>query len=407
MEMTPAHIDSPGTELSDMLPASRKIAVLAPTGRDAEMTEQVLARAKLSVVACEDIVALCRAVAAGDTGAVLVAEEALDRNAAPMLFDALDRQPPWSDIPLIVLTGEGELSSALPDVLDRLATRANVTLLERPVRMATIVTVLRSALRARERQWDLRQHLEERRKLLELERAAREDAEEANRAKSQFLAMMSHELRTPLNAIGGHAQLLDMGVRGPITEEQREDIHRIERSQRVLLALINDVLNFAKLEAGRVQFEIVAVPLHELLLGVEALVMPQLHAKGLRYVYEDGDDGIAVRADQEKARQVLVNLLSNAIKFTPPGGEIRMACEVVKKSVRISVSDTGIGIPADRLDIVFEPFVQVSRGFTSSHEGTGLGLAISRDLARRMGGDVSAVSTSGHGSTFTFTLPRA
>jgi signal transduction histidine kinase len=218
--------------------------------------------------------------------------------------------------------------------------------------------------------------------------------------------MMSHELRTPLNAIGGYAQLMEMGLRGPITPEQREDLERIERSQRHLLGLINDVLNFAKLEAGRVQFFIARVPMNELLLGVEALVLPQLHAKGLRYV-DAGDCGnMAVHADEEKARQVLINLLSNAIKFTPAGGQVRVACTEDEEQVRIIVSDSGVGIPPDRLDAIFEPFVQVDRGLTSRQEGTGLGLAISRDLARHMGGDLTATSIAGVGSNFTLSLPR-
>jgi signal transduction histidine kinase len=247
----------------------------------------------------------------------------------------------------------------------------------------------------------------ERRRALEAElRDALRAAQAASRAKSDFLTVMSHELRTPLNAIGGYAQLLEMGVRGPVTPEQREDLERIERSQRHLLGLINDVLNFAKLEAGRVQFVIDRVPMHDILLGVEALVLPQLRAKGLRYA-DAGDWGdIAVHADEEKTRQVLINLLSNAIKFTPAGGEVRLQCAVDDEWVHTTVSDSGVGIPADRLDAIFEPFVQVDRGLTSRQEGTGLGLAISRDLARHMGGDLTATSTAGVGSSFTLTLPR-
>ena len=383
------------------------IALLTPTGRDGPVTVRVLGDAGLEAVACPDMPALCGLL--GDetaVGAVLVAEEALGPRASDMLLHTLGEQAPWSDVPVVVLTGEGELSRTIPRALQELASHANVTLLERPIRVATIVTVLRSALRARRRQYDVRNHLVERRELLERERTARHQAEEANHAKSEFLAMMSHELRTPLNAIGGYAQLMEMGLRGPITPEQREDLERIERSQRHLLGLINDVLNFAKLEAGRVQFFIVRVPMHEVLLGVEALVLPQLRAKGLRYSDAGGCEGIVVHADEEKARQVLINLLSNAIKFTAAGGEVRVACTVDDEWVHTTVSDSGVGIPPDRLDSIFEPFVQVDRGLTSRQEGTGLGLAISRDLARHMGGDLTATSTAGVGSHFTLTLPR-
>ena len=234
---------------------------------------------------------------------------------------------------------------------------------------------------------------------------ARQAADEANAAKSAFLATMSHELRTPLNAIAGYTQLLDMGIHGPVTEAQQEALEKIRRNQAHLLGLINDVLNFARIEAGQVNYEVQDVPLDATLAAVEALVEPQLTAKGLRYRYRGGDPAVTVRADRERMEQVVLNLLSNAVKFTGPDGEVELSWEMDGTSALIHVRDTGRGIPPDKLDVIFEPFVQVDPTLTRSAEGTGLGLAISRDLARAMNGDITARSTPGQGSVFTLTLP--
>ncbi len=241
---------------------------------------------------------------------------------------------------------------------------------------------------------------------VEAERLARSSAEEANQAKSSFLATMSHELRTPLNAIGGYAELLDLGIHGPVTDPQREVLARIQRSQRHLLGLINDVLNFAKLEAGHVEYRIRDVSVREAVDTLEPLVAPQLRAKGLTFDRQGCMGTEKVRADHEKLQQILLNLVSNAIKFTPDGGRITLMCEARGEDVRIGVTDTGIGIPSDRLEDVFAPFVQIERRLNAPHEGTGLGLAISRDLARGMAGDLTGESTPDVGSTFTLVLPR-
>ena len=240
----------------------------------------------------------------------------------------------------------------------------------------------------------------------EAERAARASAEEANRAKGEFLAAMSHELRTPLNAIGGYAELLAMGVQGPVNELQAQHLERITRNQRHLLGLINEILNFARLEAGKLELHAVPVSMNALIDSLETLIAPQLHEKHIQYAATCADPSIVAVGDPERVRQSLLNLLSNAAKFTPREGRVWVECSAEGRTVSVSVHDTGIGIPAERLHEVFDPFVQVHRSLTSVTEGTGLGLAISRDLARRMGGDITAQSVVGEGSVFTLTLPR-
>jgi signal transduction histidine kinase len=242
----------------------------------------------------------------------------------------------------------------------------------------------------------------------EIAENARRDAEHANRAKSEFLTTMSHELRTPLNAVAGYSDLLLLGVRGEITDAQREDLERIKRSGQYLLGLINDVLNFAKLEVGQVEFRVDEIPMSQLLDGLEDLIRPQMNAKGLLYHHGDCMTHETVSVDPEKVRQILLNLLTNAAKFTEPGGEISLSCKVDEQSVHIAVHDNGRGIAEDQLARVFDPFVQVDRHLTpQSQQGVGLGLAISRDLAIGMGGKLEAKSAEGRGSTFTLTLPRS
>ena len=248
--------------------------------------------------------------------------------------------------------------------------------------------------------------VQERRKFEDALVIARRAADEANKAKSTFLAVMSHELRTPLNAIGGYVQLIDMGVHGPVTDQQREALARIDRSQRHLLRLINDVLNLARIEAGRVDYAAECVRLSDVVRSVIPMVEPQIAAKDMRHESEV-PAALEAKADSEKVKQILINLLTNAVKFTARGGRLRVeGGEFSTTQVYLRVTDTGIGIAPEMIDKVFEPFVQVDDSRSRAGEGTGLGLAISRDLARGMGGDLTAQSALGKGSTFELTLPR-
>jgi signal transduction histidine kinase len=272
----------------------------------------------------------------------------------------------------------------------------------------------------------------ERARLYEAEQMARAEAEAANRAKGEFLAAMSHELRTPLNAIAGHVQLLAMELHGPVTDAQRGAFGRIEAAQRHLLRLVNDVLNFARLQAGRLEYDVRAVPVAEVVAELEPMIGPQLAAKALAYTV-DVPAGCVVRADRDKLVQILLNLLSNAVKFTPAGGRVALECVhradgsadgaavglgdgpadaaeaggAEPAAVFLRVTDTGVGIPREKQGLVFEPFVQVDTTLAGRAAGAGLGLAISRDLARGMGGDLRVRSAVGVGTTFTVALPVA
>src|SRR5689334_17962189 len=263
-----------------------------------------------------------------------------------------------------------------------------------------------------------RKQAQERAQQLAYEREARLEAEAASKAKSEFLAIMSHELRTPLNAVLGYSELMEMGIAGPVTDKMRDQIGRIRVSGTHLLSLVNDILDLAKVEAGRLQVSSGPASAVGTVAAAIALIQPQANTRNLELVVVPPPDPAPVyRGDDERARQILVNLLSNAVKFTAPGGKITVRIQssqspdagtklqVRRTYVSFRVTDTGSGIPEDKLHSIFDPFVQAETGHSRSREGSGLGLTISRRLARLMGGDLTVTSKVGEGSTFTLWLP--
>lgn len=262
-----------------------------------------------------------------------------------------------------------------------------------------------------------RKQAEERAHQLAHEREARLEAEAASRAKSEFLAIMSHELRTPLNAVLGYSELLELGISGPINDKMREQIGRIRMSATHLLGLVNDILDLAKVEAGRLQVSNGPCSASGTLAAAISLIQPQAAARGLELTLPPTDETTIYRGDDERVRQVLVNLLSNAVKFTEPGGKISVELlsstspdsdtrlSPSRQYIAFRIADTGAGIPAEKLTSIFDPFVQAESGHSRSREGSGLGLTISRRLARLMGGDLTVKSEVGKGSTFSLWLP--
>jgi signal transduction histidine kinase len=263
-----------------------------------------------------------------------------------------------------------------------------------------------------------RKYAEERARQLTHEREARVEAEAASRAKSDFLAIMSHELRTPLNAILGYSELIELGISGSIPEPVRDQVGRMRRAAKHLLGLVNDILDLAKFEAGRMSVASTPALASDAVGSALTLVLPQAEARNLTLsVLPSVNELPPYIGDDERVRQILVNLLSNAVKCTEPGGSITIDGEMTATPdararlqprgahIRLSVTDTGSGIEPEKLTAIFEPFVQAEKGPTRAREGSGLGLTIGLRFARAMGGDITVESTVGTGSTFTLWLP--
>jgi signal transduction histidine kinase/CheY-like chemotaxis protein len=368
-----------------------RILILAPTPRDTQLCTQMLSSKGFTCAPCADMSQLCACLEEG-AGAALLTEEAFATEESAKLLRWLRNQPSWSDFPLLFLAHGGADSPEARRAMDLLG---NVILLERPIRIATLISAARVALRARERQYTTRGHL----KALDRDRKT---AENANRAKSQFLANMSHEIRTPMTVIMGAMEFLHQSA---LAEQQRY-VDMAQHSAERLLRLIDDILDFSRIEARRLEIHLEPFSLSECIEKITTPFYRETVEKGLRLeVRIDPQAPQIVYGDPMRLEQVLINLISNAVKFTERG-KIGISVETIKGDfLRIRVSDTGIGIPADRLDRLFRSFSQVDSSRTRRYGGTGLGLAISKGLTELMGGTIEAQSREGEGSEFTVRLP--
>jgi signal transduction histidine kinase/CheY-like chemotaxis protein len=365
----------------------RRVLVLAPTGRDAISTERILREAALNCGICRDIDELCAEMDA-NVGAVLITEEALTTERCSRLCESLNRQPPWSDIPFVVLTRGGPDS---PAALRAMQTLGNVILLERPVRVSTCVTAIVTALRARDRQYLMRRHLEQMR--------------ESEQRKDEFLAMLAHELRNPLAPIRNATDILDKVAGSDPTLRFVAEI--IDRQTAALSRLVDDLLDVSRITRGKVTLLREPVAVSTVIHRAAEISRSLIEAKGQHLLLDLTPMPVCVDGDITRLTQVVANLLNNASKFTPAGGEIRLRTVCADRSVLIGVRDNGIGIPRHMLGRVFDLFVQGDASLDRSHGGLGIGLTLVRKLVELHGGRVTADSAGpGLGSDFVVSLPR-
>ena len=382
-----------------------RVLILAPFGRDAGLAAAALAKAGLQSAICTDLDDLCRTISIG-VGAALLTEETLMTGSVGCLVELLDSQPPWSDVPLVILTGGGGTTRASRWTAERLGARANVTFLERPVRTMTLVGALRSAIRARRRQLEIRDYVVERQQHLESEQRTRAQAEAALRSRDEFLLTAAHELRTPLTTMRGRTQLLlrQLGRGGPIERERLlHSLRMVEQQTETLNRLVVQLLDVTRLGRETLQLERERVAV--VALVERAVDEARLRTGSHEVTLEVPDRSVEADVDPLRFGQVLSNLLDNAIKYSPDGGPIEVSLgRELGGQVLIAVRDHGLGIPPEKRSKIFERFYQAHEG--GHFGGMGLGLYVSRQIVELHGGELAAEFPDDGGTRLLIRLPE-
>jgi signal transduction histidine kinase/ActR/RegA family two-component response regulator len=370
-----------------------RILVLAPTGKDAALSQSLLERAGMPCKTCRDLDEIRRELDVG-AGALMLPEEAIALDRKSSVVRWLEHQPPWSDLPVIVLARAGADSAAVAQAMDQLG---NITVVERPMRVAALVSVLRSAVRARARQYELREHLAQREGYLQALR-------EADRRKDEFLATLAHELRNPLAPIRNSLQVLRMRGRGDPSTDNLTAM--MERQVNQMVRLVDDLLEMSRVTRGRIELRLEHVDVAAVLRNAVETSRPLIDAARHQLTVTLPAEPLTLHGDPVRLAQIFANLLNNAAKYTEEGGRITVTAERDGMAVTIAVRDTGTGIPQEMLPRVFDLFTQLPAAARRAHGGLGIGLTLVKSLVEMHGGTVQVYSAGpGKGSEFTVRLP--
>ena len=372
-----------------MTQAEQRVLVLAPSGRDAALAVSVLEKEKIGATICADAEQFCTELQAGAAAGLSTEELLLPRSRGPVLA-ALERQPLWSDFPLVVLAARPPTASGRQGLSAALAALGNVTVLDRPLHAEAMVSAVRSALRARGRQYQARELLHR--------------LQEGMRERDHFLAILSHELRNPLAAIRNATHLM---ARAPKEEARTQRaLTIVERQTNHLGRLVDDLLDVSRVMNGKVALQKRVVDLRAVVTDVLQQMDPTMKTSGRELVCRLSGTSLPVEGDSIRLEQIVTNLLTNALKYTPRGGRIEVRLESKEDTVCLTIADTGVGIAPEMLLSIFDLFSQADQSLDRSHGGMGIGLTLVRSLVEMHGGQVTAFSAGrGQGAEFRVTLP--